>query len=675
MILWRLGKVMIVLGLAGGIDLPYERQFNLLGTSHDAAAVLVVDGKVVAAIEEERLNRIKHTDKAPASAIRFCLDSYGITLKEVDKIAIYGTENYLNDMLLQYHLINHKRDFIDIRAYIQRVFKETLGEYVDESKFIFVNHHFAHAVSAFAMSGFEESLVLSIDAEGDGISGMILEGHGNKLSIQNTLSSAMSLGTYYVRVIQFLGYDMFDEYKVMGLAPYGDAKKYRRYFKKFYELLPEGRYTIYAQNINILSELVFSDTNKESLEQVHKDIAAALQESLEEIVFHVVKYYKEKTGYKKLCLAGGVAHNCSMNGKILYSGMFEDVFVQPASHDAGSAIGAALHTFLKEVPNGCCQPIEHVYWGSDIGNDDSIGEVLGSWKEFISYEKSKDIARETAILLSEGSVIGLVQGKSEFGPRALGNRSIIADPRPEKNKDIINEMVKKREAYRPFAPSVIEECLNEYFEVPSGDKQFPYMTFVLKVKENKQKILGATTHVDGTARVQTVSRDTNPMYWSIINEFGKITGIPVVLNTSFNNNMEPIVNSIEDAIVCFLTTKLDYIVIGNYIVSRKQVDSTVIKCLVPKLPEHIVLNHHRKCISFEKWEDDYRITNNFSSRYNVQISKDIFSILCNVDCKKTIEILLNDGCIFDAEKEKTLIEEIIKLWALRMVALKPRSIY
>jgi carbamoyltransferase len=254
-------------------------------------------------------------------------------------------------------------------------------------------------------------------------------------------------------------------------------------------------------------------------------------------------------------MAGGVAHNCSLNGKILYSGLFDDIFVQPASHDAGGAIGAALYVTKSEMKDGSSVKLDHVYWGTDVSESKIIVEELDRWNKFIDIKKSDNIVNDTAKLLAEGSVIGWVQGRSEFGPRALGNRSILADPRPPENKDIINKMVKKREAYRPFAPSVLEEHVEEYFVIPTSQKQFPFMNFVLKVKEEKQSILGAITHVDGTARIQTVSKASNPMYWNLINEFSKYTGVHILLNTSFNNNAEPIVDSVYDAIVCFLTTK------------------------------------------------------------------------------------------------------------------------
>src|SRR5262249_1296171 len=282
---------------------------------------------------------------------------------------------------------------------------------------------------------------------------------------------------------------------------------------------------------------------------------ASLQETLEDIAFHTIRYYRQVTGQKRLCLAGGVAHNCTLNGKLLYSGLFDDVFIQPAAHDAGCALGSAMHAYLQAKGSLSRPRLDHVFWGSDAGADDEIESTLSRWTELVEFEKVDNVAERAAQLLAGGSVIGWVQGRSEFGPRALGNRSILADPRPAENKRVINAMVKKREGYRPFAPSVPEEDAADIF-VPPPMKTAPFMIFVVDVREHQRALLGAVTHVNGSARVQTVSRSTNARYHRLLAEFKALTGVPVLLNTSFNNNAEPIVDSVEDAVVCYLTTGL-----------------------------------------------------------------------------------------------------------------------
>lgn len=664
---------MLVLGIAGGMNLVYEDQYPVSkGSFHDAAAVLVDDGKIVAAIEEERLNRIKHTNKAPASAIRFCLESYGVLLDDVDKVAFFGTELQLNTFLKRHHLHKPESDFMDARGLIRRIFKQELGFHIDDDKMVFVHHHLAHAVSAYALSGFDQSLILTLDGHGDGIAGMLLRAEGQKLSVINTIPTSKSLGWFYDDVIRYLGFGEFEEYKVMGLAPYGDPVKYRELFKTFYSLLPNGGYALYKDRLPSLYDVTRPRKRKDPITHVHKDAAAALQESLEDIVLHVLTHYRKKTGQTNLCLAGGVAHNCSLNGKLLYSELFSDIFVQPASHDAGTAIGAALHVHSQNNPKARPTRMEHVYFGTDIGNDDANLKTLSDWKALIEFEKMDDVASDTARLLADGAIIGWAQGRSEFGPRALGNRSILADPRPAENKDIINKMVKKREGFRPFAPSVLQECLNDYFDLPPNKKELPFMIFVVRVREEKRELLGAVTHVDGSARVHSVSRKTNERFWNLINEFGKLTGVPILLNTSFNNNVEPIVDSAEDAIVCFLTTKLHYLILGSYLVSRRGHDYKAYFDMIPSLPLYARMRQTRRYMSYDGMELVYEISNNYDDQHKVAVSPEVFGLLSRANGKTSFGELI-EGSGVGAEKKKLLIDEILGLWAKRVVKLAPGS--
>jgi carbamoyltransferase len=523
------------------------------------------------------------------------------------------------------------------------------------------------------MSGFDKSFILSIDGQGDGISGMALNGEGRKLNVLEKYSVEDSLGIYYLNVIYILGYKQFDEYKVMGLAPYGNPDTYRDLFKTFYTLLPEGRYRINLNKVKKCYLLTPRREKGEPFNQIHKDIAAALQESLEEIVMHILKYYQKKYNHKKLCLAGGVAHNCSMNGRILYSGLFDDVFIQPASHDAGCALGAALYRYHELNPDKEFSTLKHLYWGTPIGESSSILKILENWKDFLHYEKVDNITRKTAQLLAEGAVIGWVQGKSEFGPRALGNRSIVADPRPAEHKDIINEMVKKREAYRPFAPSVLEEYVRDYYDVPSEHSRFPYMIFVVNVKKEVQKLLGAVTHVDGTARIQSVSRESNPRYWELIDEFRKVTGVPIVLNTSFNNNAEPIVDSATDAIVCFYTTKLNYLVIGDYLIKKKDVSYLEYLKLTPSLAVHNILSQTTKFVSMDETRKIYEVKNNYANGYQNWLSEGVFHLLNQVNGRKTSTLgdLIESSGFKSEEQKKKIIDELWELWGKRFIRLNP----
>lgn len=652
---------MKILGISGSLQLIHE---NSDGDKHDAAAVLVIDGKVVSAIEEERLNRIKHSDKFPIEAIKFVLGQAGIGLPEVDQICYYGLPNYFFE----------KGEPVSLAGKIQEVARTAFGCEIDEKKLYFVHHHLAHAVSTFYMSGYQRSLVLSIDGQGDDISGMVLNGEGKKLEVLDKYSVPNSLGIYYLNVIYLLGYKQFDEYKVMGLAPYGNPGTYRDLFKSFYTLLPEGRYNIDLKKVKKLYLLTPRRQKGEPFNQVHKDIAAALQESVEEIALHILKHYKTKYHHTRLCLAGGVAHNCSMNGKVLYSGLFDEVFVQPAAHDAGCALGAALYRYHELNPQEKFSTLDHLYWGKPTGDNDSILKTLTCWSDFLQYEKVDNAAQKAAQLMAEGAVIGWMQGQSEFGPRALGNRTIAADPRPPENKDIINEMVKKREAFRPFAPSVMEEYADEYFDLPTKTRQYPYMIFVVKVKPDQQKLLGAITHVDGTARIQTVSRETNPLYWQLIDEFRKITGVPIILNTSFNNNAEPIVDSVNDAIVCFYTTKLNYLVIGDYLARKKEVPCETLLKLFLTLPRHNILTLTNKFISLHEPARIYEIKNNFDNGYQSKLSPGVFDILNQADGKTTLGDLMEKTNATGEETRKKIIEEIIDLWGKRFITLNPAGV-
>jgi carbamoyltransferase len=554
---------MIVLGWHGN---PVIREFqdSTSFSWHDAAAAIMADGKLIAAIEEERLNRVKHSNVFPARAIRFCLKEARIGLGEVDAIVTDCSEHICEMLTVRAMADEPRRAFQDGRDLIATAFEQEFDMDVRE-KLRFCKHHLAHLWGTWYASGFREALAVSLDGEGDAESGLVAHCNGKGLRFLRHLPEQLSLGHFYMARLSFMGYRRFDEYKVMGLAPYGDPRVFESLFRRMYELHPEGRFTILPEpqimKIMLDAGLVAKFRRKgEPFTREHKDFAAALQATLERIAMHIIRHFQRHTGSRSLCLSGGVAHNCAMNGALLRSGLFDRVYVQPAAHDAGNAVGAAL-SVVREAE----EPIDsnfmpHVFLGTDIGSSDEVGRELRRWEPLIKIRRVTDPAETGAELLARGLVIGWVQGRSEFGPRALGNRSILADPRPLENKRIINAMVKKREDYRPFAPSVIEERLEDYFDVPNGTERVPFMTIVLPVREAARSHLAAVTHVDGSARVQSVSREHNPRYHALIEAFGRVTGFPIVLNTSFNNNAEPIVDSVDDAVAAFLTTGIQRIV-------------------------------------------------------------------------------------------------------------------
>jgi len=656
------------LGFSGGVDGPGEQVYDFASdVLHDSAAVLVKDGEVVAAIELERLNRIKHTNKSAGPAMRFCLEQAGVGIEAIDAIAFYATEAIADRYVRQLRLMNDAvPDVRTGREIVHHIVEREFGVGIDPSRIRFVPHHVAHAVSAYHMSGFETALVMTIDGEGDGVSGTVWSGQGGALTALRSMPEAHSLGYLYRQVIRFHGYAMFDEYKVMGLAPYGDAGRFRHLFETLYELLPDGEYRLHLDRVPDLYEGVTPRRKGEAFAQAHLDLAASLQEGLEIIGSHVVRHFAAATGHRHLCLAGGVAHNCSMNGRLVYSGLFDRVFVQPAAHDAGCALGAALAAQLEIRPDRPVAPLRHVFWGSDVPPCSALATQLAAWQALVTVEPQEDVCATAAQLIAGQRVIGWVQGRSEFGPRALGHRSILADPRPPEHKDIINRMVKKREAYRPFAPSVLADRVGEFFVVPPTQTEFPYMSVVLQVRPDKRDLLGAVTHVDGSARVQTVDRASNDRYWRLIDEVGRLTGVPIVLNTSFNNHAEPIVDSVLDAIVCFLTTDLHALVVGDFLVEKRDVTWEAYLGLRVSLPPVIAL--HTSVVPGRARVCEARVSVNGGK--STALSETLYSLLTGADGTRTLGDLFEATGIGPAE-QPAIVDQIRDLWSARVVRLEP----
>lgn len=567
---------MLVLGWHGSFlgaaatERAYAVSLDVAG--HDAAAALLRDGQVIAAIEEERLTRVKHGATFPARAIEFCLQQAGVRLVDLDAIALDVSERFVDSWLTRKAVIERLDCALTAREELGRLFQDEFDVDVRE-KFRFCRHHLAHLYGAWHSAGMGEALGLCLDASGDGSSGLIAQCAGSGVKPLRFLSRDHSLGHFYLWCIGALGYGLFDEYKVMGLAPYGNPAAFRPLFERMYRLEAEGRFTLCREDecLGMLREAglaKFARRRGETFTPTHQDFAAALQEALEQIALHVVRHFTRATGLHHLCLSGGVAHNCSMNGVLLRSGLIDQIYVHPAAHDGGNALGAALSVLRESGSTPSTNVMPHVYLGSEVPDNTEVATTLRRWSGLTTARQVHDAPAVAARLIADGAVVAWVQGRSEFGPRALGNRSILADPRPAENKQRINAMVKKREGYRPFAPSVLGERLRDYFELPVSMPSSPYMTIVVPVREDARAILGAITHVDGSARVQTVARADNPRYYSLIEEFARLTGVAVVLNTSLNNDAEPIVESVDDAVVTFLTTGLTHLIVGDWVVEK-----------------------------------------------------------------------------------------------------------
>jgi carbamoyltransferase len=573
---------MLTLGIHGSFAQEHQDPESIW--LHDSAAAILKDGEIIAAIEEERLSRVKHTSAFPFRAIEHCLQAAGARISDCDIIAYNQSELSIaiesRTRFIKDPLAPRKFD----RGFLARLLEERFGGPALSEKLRFCSHHLAHAWSAFFLSGFPSSLVVCLDGGGENAPGPDLSGLIGRFDGENFemlcehAAEQRSIGLWYRTAMTLLGYRLFDEYKVMGLAPYGRPETFEEFASSWYKLLPEGDFSLASSNpleffLGAQARGLLEQARRkgEPLTQAHRDLACALQSAVERVILHIVTHFHAKTGERSLCLAGGVAQNSSANGRLLYSRMFDRLFVQPAAYDAGGALGAALHASRSAGEPIRPSRLRHVFLGTDATEHaDRLAAELRSWSPLIRFETAgEDCEQRTAALIAAGKIVGWVQGKSEFGPRALGNRSIVADPRPAANKDRVNAMVKKREGYRPFAPSVLEEAADRFFELPNQETDLSFMTFVVRVKETERQRLGATTHVDGTARIQTVGAGTNPRFHKLIAEFGKLTGIPILLNTSFNNDAEPIVDSARDAIATYLTTGLDALVIGNFLVFAK----------------------------------------------------------------------------------------------------------
>ena len=554
----------------------------------------------MAAVEEERFNRVKYAAGFPAQAIRYCLKEAGLELKDIDHVAV--PRNPYARLATKLFYAMRMPSFVRERAKVLVKFTgipEALAQAFDTdpakigAKFHRVEHHQAHLASAFFVSPFERAALLSADGLGDFASTMWGSGSGNRMKIDGAIAFPHSLGLFYSAVTQYLGFLKFgDEYKVMGLAAYGEAEQLEA-FRDIVRADGDGfrlglDYFTHHRTGPVMSWAeadktpslgkMFSEAMErrlgpkrnpeDPLEQRHRNLAASLQLRLEEIYLGMLKKLAERTGLKAVCLAGGVAFNCVANGKIFDKTGFEQVYVHPAAGDAGLAVGAAYHVWHQKLGKPRAFVMDHAYWGPGYTREEIRRAIdangLGQNGCQIEELAEDALMQRTAAIIADGKILGWFQGRAEWGPRALGNRSIVADPRRPEMKEILNQRIKHREIFRPFAPSILAESTGEWFEksYPS-----PFMTLAYSVRPEKRKEIPAPTHVDGTGRLQTVSRAANPRYWSLIKAFEQLTGVPVVLNTSFNDN-EPIVCRPEEALDCFQRTQMDALVLGDFLITR-----------------------------------------------------------------------------------------------------------
>jgi carbamoyltransferase len=581
---------------------------NILGINAyhgNAAAALVCDGKLVAAVEEERFNRVKYAAGFPAAAIHYCLKEGGVTLGEIDHVAV--PRNPYARLATKLFYAVRMPSFARDRAKVMVKFTgipEALAAAFDtepsmiKATFHRIEHHQAHLASSFFVAPFEEAALLSADGLGDFASSMWGVGRGNRIAIDDAIAFPHSLGLYYSAVTQYLGFLKFgDEYKVMGLAAYGEPEQMEA-FRDIVRFTSNGGDFGFRLGLDYFThhrtgpEMSWAEADKtpvlgkmfseamekrlgsaarqpdQPLEQRHRNLAAALQARLEEVYLGMLKKLAAKTKAKAVCLSGGVAFNCVANGKIFDQTPFEQVYVHPAAGDAGLAVGAAYYVWNQILRKPRLFVMDHAYWGPGYTSAEIRGAIeaseIAKGEYAVAELPEPELLPRTAAIIAEGKILGWFQGRAEWGPRALGNRSIVADPRRPEMKEILNRRIKHREIFRPFAPSILAEKTGEWFEKAHPS---PFMTLAYAVRPEKRDKIPAPTHVDGTGRLQTVTREANTKYHALISEFARQTGVPVVLNTSFNDN-EPIVCRPEEAIDCFLRTKMDALVLGNYLITR-----------------------------------------------------------------------------------------------------------
>ena len=561
-----------------------EREYRI-SQGHDAAAALVVDGVPLAAAAEERFNRRKHSGAFPAGAIRYCLEQAGLALYDIDLIAhSFDYAQYRKAFSIEPTTANLYREVCSREALLAVVHRDLPGFPAERVQH--VNHHLAHAASAYYTSGWDDCLVAVVDAMGEAHSASIYRGREEKLEILAETPASDSIGILYSLVTLHLGFDFnSDEYKIMGLAPYGDPARYRAFFEEAVQLGRDGSVRIpilrlnrtrderetYAGTRRYLQEHLLPARQPEAeITDDHRNAAAALQECLDKVMLHMCGFFGAATGSRKLALAGGVALNCTANGHLLKSGLFDEIYVQPAAGDDGAALGAALCRAAQvgEIRN---RRFPTPFLGPSHSMDE-IETALAEFGDRVEIHRSRDLAEtcaEAACLIAEGRVIAWYRGRMEFGPRALGHRSILADPGRPEMRDRINAMVKMREAFRPFAPAVSLEQVHRWFEVPAGT-ELPYMITTVDVREEFRAQLPAITHVNGSARVQTVSASDNTEFHALLKAVGKTTGREMVLNTSFNIKGQPIVNTPREAIETFLGTGIEYLFLENVLLARRQ---------------------------------------------------------------------------------------------------------
>lgn len=659
---------MLVLGLAGGLD-PIDRQ--ILDTpeayTYDGAAVLVEDGNVVAAFEEARLNRIKHSNKFPAAAIRHCLAMRGVALPQIDRIAYYVDEVSADALLARMYL---DRPDIAARVNARQLLVATLarecGDAIDPGRLCFFEHKLTHAACTMHQSGFDESLVYVIDNAGGLYRGARDASGKVALDTIALTQPSQSLQKLCHALLPFLGLGLFEEYRALALAQFGNPERFEAAVGTLYELLPDGRYRLDLASASDLRALI-DPPRGGVLTKAHHDLAAALQQAMERIVLHVLAHHRAATGLHKLCTAGGMADNIATSTAIRSAGLFDEIFVHPAAYDAGCALGAAL---LASQAAGTPPPrarIADVRWGSDIG--DAAAE-LREWTPVVSTRAQIDPPRRAAECLARGATIGWVQGRSDFGTHALGTRNAFAAAAPIANRERLHRALGRAEVHRPLAAMIRAEDLARWCEGESDPGALGFQTFLVRARAEARAALAAALTHDGRFCVQTVARDSQPLLWQLLTHLDALTGSPVLLSASLNRSDEPTAESIADAVVSFLGSQLDYLIVADCLVERREIDWEARGALHLALPPHVELVRSQRPIGRHPHGLTAELRTTTTAPIRRAVTPLLGDLLATIGEAKPLGRIVSEARL-DADDARQVIDEIDALWSAGMVLLRP----
>lgn len=659
---------MLALGLAGGLDAVDEQNLDTPDNyTYDGAAVLVENGAVVAAFEQERLDRIKHSNKFPLQAIEACLAMRGVTARDLDAIGYYVDERTADALLARLFLA---RPDIGMRVNARTLLQATLGRglqcAIDPSKLRFYEHRMTHAASAMHQSGFDDALVYVVDNAGGVYRGTRAEDGRVAIEPLLLISPAQSLQRLCQAVFPFLGLGIFDEHKGIALASRGDADRFAPLVDAMVELLPDGQYRLHLDRAGALMGVVDPPRGKEP-GQEHEDLAAAVQRAMERVVLHVAGHFRHATGIARICLAGGMAENTSTNGRILDARLFDDVFVHPAAYDSGCAVGAALLASQDAGVPSVRQRVQSVRWGGE-----PRAALVEEWNGLLRAERSEHAPLAAARLLAGNRLVGWVDGRSDFGSHALGSRNVLADPRPVENRVRVHTALHRAETYRPLAALVPEEELHAWCDLPKTVTALPFQTFAVRVRAERRAELGAAMQDDGCARVQSVSRETEPRLHALLRAFGESTGTAALLSASFNTKIEPVVETADDAIVSFLNSGLDALVIGDWVAEKVEARWSEDVPLRASLPPYVRIVRAKGLAERKRRASSDEIRTTFTPGLRRTISRELADALIALDGEEPLSEVVGRGAA-DADGRRRLMDELLALWALRMIVLRPAT--